>query len=122
MFTPLLNNISTEYIQRLAQCGLAEALQVTENGFTHTFKSYISYFHPRRHIPLTNPACDMKFSPVIGYLFAVCKSKQSAQCLTECGGVKKYISKYITKMDQQNFVIINVDGEKSGALTTKGQI
>eukprot|EP00957_Ditylum_brightwellii_P192506 14657627-Ditylum_brightwellii.AAC.1 len=66
VFTPLPNNISDECIQRLAQCGLAEVLEVNENGFTHTFKNYISYFHPRLYIPLTNLAGGMNISPMIG--------------------------------------------------------
>eukprot|EP00957_Ditylum_brightwellii_P072326 5497292-Ditylum_brightwellii.AAC.1 len=46
---------------------------------------------------------------------------QNAQQLTECSGVNKYVNKYIIKMDQQNFVVINVNGQESGALVTKDQ-
>eukprot|EP00957_Ditylum_brightwellii_P079961 6081110-Ditylum_brightwellii.AAC.1 len=58
-------------------------------------------------------------SPVEGYTFYVCKSMQNAQLLTECGGVIKYVCKYIGKIDEQNYVIVGIDNKGSGNLRTR---
>ena len=50
-------------------------------------------------------------SPVEGKTFSVCRSMQNIQLLTDCGGVNKYVCKYIGKIDESNYVIINVDGK-----------
>lgn len=44
---------------------------------------------------------------------------QNIQRLTHCGGVNKYICKYIGKIDEQNYVVVHVNGK--GQLVTKGQ-
>eukprot|EP00957_Ditylum_brightwellii_P030796 2333439-Ditylum_brightwellii.AAC.1 len=62
----------------------------------------------------------MNTSPVAGVLFSVCRSMQNGQQLTDCGGVNKYVNTYITKMDEQNYVVINIDSENNGYLVTKG--
>ena len=56
-------------------------------------------------------------SPIEGKTFAVTRSMQNAQLLTDCGGVNKYVCKYIGKIDEKNYVIVNVDGR--GRLTSK---
>eukprot|EP00957_Ditylum_brightwellii_P093874 7148269-Ditylum_brightwellii.AAC.1 len=42
---------------------------------------------------------------------------QNVQKLTGAGGCSTYVSKYIAKIDEQNYVIIMVDGE--GCLVSK---
>ena len=44
---------------------------------------------------------------------------QNVQMLTECGGVNKYVCKYIGKIDEQNFVIVYTDTHTNGVLVTK---
>ena len=61
-------------------------------------------------------------SPVEGYTFANCRSMQNIQILTQCGGVNKYVCKYIGKVDEQNYVIVqanNAHGNGSFSLSTK---
>ena len=58
-------------------------------------------------------------SPVDGYLFVACRSMQNVQYLTLCGGVNKYVVKYIGKIDEQNYVIICTDSSKNGKLVSK---
>ena len=61
---------------------------------------------------------DLNMSPVEGKKFSACQSMQNIQMLTDCGGVNKYICKYIGKIDKQNYVVIYVDG--NGQLVSKG--
>lgn len=75
------------------------------------------HFHPKRHIPPTNPSDDLNMSPVEGKTFAVTRAMQNAQLLTDCGGVNKYVCKYIGKIDEKNYVIVNIGGR--GRLTLK---
>ena len=37
----------------------------------------------------------------------------------QAGGCAKYVCKYISKQDEQNYVVVHVDGK--GQLVTKGQ-
>jgi hypothetical protein len=116
VFKPLPNSLSDSCIERLVACGLGY-----QCALTGVFKSHHPFFNPKRHIPPTNPTNDMNMSPVEGRIFSVCRSMLNVQQLTECGGVNKYVNKYITKIDEQNFVIVNVDGQRNGALVTKSQ-
>ena len=114
-----MNDYSLECLERLVQIGLVDPLEVSEEGYEVPFKSNDSYFHPKRHVPPTNPSNDMNISPVDGYTFSVCKSMQNVQLLTECGGVNKYVCKYIGKIDEQNYVVVNTDNAQNGHLMTQ---
>ena len=59
----------------------------------------------------------MNISPVEGYTFAACRSMQNVQVLTATGGCSKYCLKYCAKIDEQNYVIVDVDG--TGKMVTK---
>ena len=67
------------------------------------WKIKLSFLHPRRHIPPTNPNNDINMSPVEGYTFSNFRSMQNIQYLTQTGGVNKYVCKYIGKIDEQNY-------------------
>ena len=77
----------------------------------------MNFFHPKRHIPPTN---DMNMSKVEGYKFAVCRLIQYEKMPTECGGVNKYLFKYIGKNDEQNFVVGSTNAHKNRSLVSKG--
>ena len=62
---------------------------------------------------------DTNMSPVEGKTFSACLSMQNIQTLTDCGGVNKYVCKYVGKIDEQNYAVVYVDGK--GQLVTKGQ-
>jgi hypothetical protein len=115
-FKRLPNKLSEECVQRLIQIGMAEDIEVEKSGYRKTFKSNLAVFHPKRHIPPTNPNGDLNISPVEGYTFANCRSMQNIQVLTQCGGVNKYVCKYIAKLDEQNYVVVRTDKQKNGCL------
>lgn len=117
VFKDLPNNFSHECVNRLIKCGLAQPLCINADDFQAPVNYLIPFFKPKRHIPPTNPSDDMNMSPVEGKTFSVCRSMQNAQQLTECGGVNKYVCKYIGKIDENNYVVVNVDGK--GQLVTK---
>ena len=119
VFKALPNDYSLECLERLEKIGIIEKIQVTEDGYEVPFKSNLPYFHPKRHIPPTNPTGDINMSPVDGYLFTACLSMQNVQWLTNSGGVNKYVVKYIGKIDEQNYVIIATDSTTNGKLVTK---
>ena len=66
-----------------------------------------------------NNTFDMNVSPVEGKTFAACSSMQHVQLLTGCGGVNKCACECMGKIDEQNHVVVHVDGR--GQLVTKGQ-
>ena len=116
-FKELPQNWSKDCIDRLIMVGLAEVVSVDENDSVIQFND--SFFNPKRHIPHTMNTHDVNMSPVEGKTFSVCRSMQNIQMLTDCGGVNKYVCKYIGKIDEQNYVVIHVDGREQ--LVTKGQ-
>ena len=97
-------------------------IEVNEHGYVKKWKSKLAFLHPQQHIPPTNPNYDINMSPVEGYTFANCRSMQNIQILTQCGGVNKYVCKYIGKVDKQNYVVVqsnNAHGNGSFSLSTK---
>jgi predicted GIY-YIG superfamily endonuclease len=117
MFQPLANDYSVPCLLILEEIGLTTKLIIDDDGNILEFESSLSFFHPNRHIPPTNPTNDMNISPVEGTTFAVFRSMQNVQRLTGTGGCAKYVCKYIAKIDEQNYVVIMVDGE--GRLVTQ---
>ena len=111
-FVPLPNDYTVPCLKILQRLGLSETLESDSDGNVLKFKSSLPFFHPARHVPPTNPTFDLNISPVEGYIFSVCKSMQNVQRLVrQAGGCAKYVCKYISKEDEQNFVVIQVDGE-----------
>ena len=117
-FLDLSKDIPDDCLRRLVQIGAVEVPDVNDHGFRSKFKSKISFLHPRRHIPPTNPSDDINMSPVEGYTFANCRSMQNIQLLTQTGGVNKYVCKYIGKIDEQNYIVVYVDSQE-GHLVNK---
>lgn len=118
MFKESSSNWSQECIDRLVKIGLAEEV-IDENSeeCEKAVKFHHSYFEQRRHIPPTNASDDVNMSPVEGKTFAASLSMQNLQLLRNCGGVNKYVCKYIGKIDEQNYIIIFIDGK--GQLVSK---
>ena len=110
-FIPLPNDYSVPCLKILEEIGLTEELEIDDDGNVLKFKSTMDFFHPVRHVPPTNPSNDKNISPVEGKIFAVTKSMQNVQQLTGTGGTAKYVCKYIAKIDEQNYVVIEVNGE-----------
>ena len=59
----------------------------------------------------------MSISLVEGYMPSVFKSMQNVQILTGTGSCYKCAYKYIARIDEQSYVVINVD--RKGMLVTK---
>ena len=116
-FIPLPNDYSIPCLKVLEKAGLVDELEIDDDGNVTLFKSNLPFFHPKRHVPPTNPTNDINISPVEGYTFSVMKSMQNIQRLTGTGGCSKYVCKYIGNIDEQNYVVVEVNGE--GKLMTK---
>lgn len=69
------------------------------------------YFTPSRHIAPCNFNADCNMSPVIPDFFLATKSMQNAQALGNTNGVSKYVCKYITKFDDNNYVLLLQDAQ-----------
>ena len=117
VFQPLANDYPVPRLQLFDKIGLTSKLIIDDNDNVLEFESPLSFFHPNRHVPPTNPTNDMNISPVEGSTFAVFRSMQNVQRLTGTGGCAKYVCKYIAKIDEKNYVVIMVDGE--GRLVTQ---
>ena len=117
MFLDLPNDYSVACLRILEAIGMTKELEIDDDGNVLKFVSTLPFFHPKRYVPPTNPTDDRNISPVEGYIFAITKSMQNVQKLTGAGGCSKYVCKYIAKIDEQNYVIICVDGE--GCLVSK---
>ena len=89
VFKPLSSNYSNACLQQLAKIGLVSPLNINSDGYEQPFKSSMHLFHPKRHIPPTNPTNDTNMSPIEGYTVTSCRSMQNTQMLTECDGVNK---------------------------------
>ena len=110
---------SQDCIDRLIQIGLAEPQTKNEFGVYTKFRCYHKYFHPKRHIPPTNPNDDLNISPVEGYTFSICRSMQNVQNLTHTNGLNRYVCKYIGKIDEQNKIFIKSHPYKDDSLVNK---
>ena len=96
--------------------GLIDPVLENEYGYKTPIKSKLSFLHPKRHIPPTNPSDDINMSPCEGQTFSICRSMQNIQVLLHGGGVNKYVCKYIAKLDEQNYVVGMMDPETNGQL------
>ena len=116
-YMELRNDYSVACLKVLESIGLTDTLSFDSEGNVTEFKSSLDFFHPVRHIPPTNPTTDKNISPVEGYTFANLKSIQNVQRLKGSGGTSKCLCKYIAKIDEQNYCVIEVDGQ--GQLVSK---
>ena len=116
-YIPLPNDYSIPCLKILESIDLTDVLVIDDDGNVKEFKSPLPFFHPVRHVPPTNPTNDINISPIEGYIFAITRAMQNVQRLTGTGGCSKYVCKYIAKIDEQNYVVILVNGE--GRLVTQ---
>ena len=100
----LPNDLLQHRIDRLVNIGICEPLDSKNDGFEAPFKCSHPYFHPLRAIPSTVPSDDLNMSPVGGNTFSICRSMQNVQLLSCYNGFMAYVCKYISKIDEQNFV------------------
>ena len=67
-------------------------------------------FHPKIYIQPTNFSDDVNIFTIEGLKISDYLSNQNIDLLTDCGGVKKYLFKYIGNIDKIIYVIIYVEG------------
>ena len=116
---PLPNGLSPECLQVLQEIKMIDPLVVHENGYVEPFKAKNTFFHPHRCIAAVNWNDHSNISPVISELFVACRGMQNIQQIFRCGGCNKYCVKYMSKIDEQNYVIVSVDGRENGVLVTR---
>ena len=63
-FKELPNEYSKPFIEMIIKIGVVEPLFINVDGYEFLFRSFVSYFLPLRHIPLTNTTRGMNISPV----------------------------------------------------------
>ena len=117
-FMSFKNDLPQNCIDRLVKIGLIDPVLENEYGYKTAIKSKLSFLHPKRHIPPTNPSNDINMSPCEGRTFSICRSMQNIQILLHGGGVNKYVCKYIAKLDEQNYIVVMVNPETNGQLVT----
>lgn len=83
--------------------GAGESTRPGRGSFTH------KYFTPERHIAPCNFNATDNMSPVICDFFVALHSMQNAQMLEHTNGCTKYCVKYITKFDEDNYVVLCQD-------------
>ena len=72
---------------------------------------------PTRHMGKVTPSATENLSPVIPEFFALTRSQQNVQIMTNTNGVARYVAKYILKMDAGNRCIIYCDSH-TGAVSS----
>ena len=78
-----------------------------------------AFFSPTRHMAPCNHNAQCNMSPVILDFFVALKSMQNAQLLAHTNGVAKYVTKYIAKVDQGNYVMLCEDVHTGKWVLTK---
>ena len=118
-YVDLPNQLSQQCLKVLEKLQIVDRIKVHDNGYVEPFKSRLDFFHPKRHVPPVLWTHDMNISPVESKTFVMCRSMQNIQRLTATGGCNKYVVKYLSKIDEQNYVIISTDVHKNGVLKTR---
>ena len=118
-YQELPQRLTDDTIEVLRRVGLAEEKVVNEFGHESKFKSCHSYFHPKRHIPPTNPTKDLNMSPIETITFSQCKSMQNIQVLTKTNGCNKYCCKYVSLLKRENYVTTKSDPIEKNKITTE---
>ena len=62
-FLSFNNDLPQTCIKRLLKIGLIDPIHENKYGYKTEIKSKLSFLHPKRHIPPTNPSDDINMSP-----------------------------------------------------------
>ena len=109
-FVKIPNNTDNECWKRSEKCKLANETINEETGDINVFQSSLKVFHPERWVPAIHIG-EPSISPVESQTFSVCRCQLNFQKLTSAGGCSKYCYKYITKVDNQNYIVVSMDKE-----------
>ena len=110
-FIPFKYEWSDNCLKILSDCGLLEpaSTEFPNGRFLH------KVLNPTRHMGRVTPGTGGNMSPVTPKLFAMTRSMQNFQVITNTNGVSRYVVKYIIKMDTGNRCIVHAD-KHSGAV------
>ena len=109
VYIPIPSAYSVPCLKNLETICLNKSLEIDNNGNVIKFESNIPFSHPKHHAPLENPRNDMNISQMEGSLFSVTQSMKNIEKLTGTGGCAKYVCKYISNIDKQNYLVIEVN-------------
>lgn len=109
-YVPFNQEYQPHFLETMEEIGMYQPLLEVSNAtkigdFTH------SYFDPRRHMAPCNWNATCNMSPVIPDFLMTVNSMHHAHILAHIHGLAKYVTKYITKVDQGNYVVLCQDGE-----------
>ena len=112
---PLPVKLSNDCKKALVAVKIMDPITINEDGFPSKPVFHHNFFTPSRHIPITNPNEKLNISPCNPIMFAATKSQQNLQVIGTKGMIN-YINKYISKLDEQNRVIINAHPHKNNGI------
>ena len=118
IFVNLPNNISDQCCSRPAKIGLANEMNFRETGNRNTFKSTLLFFCTKRWVPEIR-AGETPISPIESRTSCVCRSMQNHQKQTDARGRCNYCCKYIGRIDDHNYIVVSMNGDKEEILVTK---
>ena len=116
-FIPIHYNWTPVCLEILEDCGMYKAPtdEFPKGQFLH------KVLQPTRHMGKVTPSTKENLSPVIPELFALNRSQQNVQVMTNTNGVARYVAKYIVKMDAGNRCIIYSDSHTGALLRAEHQ-
>ena len=111
-FIPVSINPSEACLDALQQCKLYEppSNEWPNGRFLHPM------LKPKRHMGKVTPSARENMSPVNPRFFALTRSMQNLQVITETNGVSRYVVKYVIKMDRGNRCSIWADAHTGSVL------
>ena len=116
-FIPFKYDWSDNCLKILYECGLYEPPSL---GFPKG-KFFNKVLRPTRHMGKVTPGTGGNMSPVTPKLFALTRSMQNFQVITNTNGVSRYVVKYIIKMDTGNRCIVHADKHTGAVLRAEHQ-
>ena len=116
-FVPVKINPSEACLDALQLCGLYEP----PSKEWPTGRFFDPMLNPKRHVGKVTPSATENMSPVNPRFFALTRSMQNAQVITETNGVSRYVVKYVIKMDHGNRCTIFADARTGAVLSAEYQ-
>jgi len=116
-FIPFNYEWSDNCLEILFNCGL---LELPSPGFPNG-RFLHKVLDPKRHIGKVTTGTGGNMSPVTPKLFALTRSMQNFQVITNTNGVSRYVVKYIIKMDEGNRCIVHADKHTGAVIRAEHQ-
>ena len=95
---------------------------VQDIGRGMLFTSDHPLLNPVKNIPPTNPTNDSNASPITGKTMIARNSMENTQSLSACGGLNKYICKYIVSINEKVRVQMKTSSHVKCLLSSKSTV